>query len=114
VSTRYVYVDETKRAGYFLVAVSVTDPAAACKVIRGLMLPRQSRLHMVRENPVRASAGGGRAELCLARRDRVVLDQGRELAGPDQARPHGRPDCLTLDAQNPALPTVRKAAGFTS
>jgi hypothetical protein len=52
-STRYVYVDETKRTGYVLAAVTVTDPAAARKAVRGLMLPRQSRLHMVRENPAR-------------------------------------------------------------
>jgi hypothetical protein len=53
VSTRYVYVDETKRTGYVLAAVTITDPAAARKTVRGLMLPRQSRLHMVRENPAR-------------------------------------------------------------
>jgi hypothetical protein len=51
--TQYVYVDETKRTGYVLAAVTVTDPATARKAVRSLMLPRQSRLHMVRENPAR-------------------------------------------------------------
>lgn len=31
----------------------MTDPTSARKVVRGLTLPRQSRLHMVRENPAR-------------------------------------------------------------
>lgn len=52
-STRFVYVDETKQSGYVLAAVIISDPAAARKVIRGLLLPRQSRLHMVRERPNR-------------------------------------------------------------
>ncbi|MGH9074754.1 MAG: hypothetical protein ACRDZQ_11650 [Acidimicrobiales bacterium] len=47
----WVYVDESKRAGYVLVAVSVADPPAARKMIRGLVLPGQRRLHMVAERP---------------------------------------------------------------
>lgn len=50
---RYVYVDESKRSGYVLVAVAVAGPAAARKTVRGLMLARQSRLHMVRESAAR-------------------------------------------------------------
>lgn len=38
-----------------LAAVTITEPAAARKTIRGMMLPRQSRLHMVRERPARKS-----------------------------------------------------------
>ena len=50
-TTRYVYVDETKRAGYVMAAVTVADPAAVRKVIRGLVQPGHRRLHMVDERP---------------------------------------------------------------
>jgi hypothetical protein len=51
--TSWVYVDESKRAGYVMAAVSVADPVAARKVIRELILPGQRRLHMKREQPRR-------------------------------------------------------------
>ncbi|MHB8295043.1 MAG: hypothetical protein ACYDH5_10560 [Acidimicrobiales bacterium] len=51
--TTWVYVDETKRAGYVLAATTVTDPDAARRAIRGLILPGQRRLHMVDERPSR-------------------------------------------------------------
>lgn len=51
--TKWVYIDETKRSGYVVAAVSVTDPSAARKVIRSLILPGQHRVHMVRERPAR-------------------------------------------------------------
>lgn len=50
-STRYVYLDETKRAGYVMAAVAVADPAAVRTVIRGLVQPGNRRLHMVDERP---------------------------------------------------------------
>ncbi|HVX20941.1 MAG TPA: hypothetical protein VHB02_06320 [Acidimicrobiales bacterium] len=46
---RYIYVDESKRSGYVLAAVTVTDVAAVRRVIRDLILPGQRRLHMKRE-----------------------------------------------------------------
>ena len=49
--TRYVYLDETKRAGYVMAAVTVADPTAVRKVIRGLVQPGNRRLHMVDERP---------------------------------------------------------------
>lgn len=49
--TRYVYVDESKRFGYVLAAVTVADPAAVNRVIRGLVQPGNRRLHMVDERP---------------------------------------------------------------
>lgn len=45
-SARSVYMDETKRAGYVVAAVSVDDLDAARQGIRGLVLPGQRRLHM--------------------------------------------------------------------
>lgn len=47
--SRHVYVDETKRAGYVLAASSVPEPAAARKIIRGLIVPGRRRLHMNHE-----------------------------------------------------------------
>jgi len=55
VSPRYVYVDETKRTGYVMAAASLRDPQAARRVVRGLILPGQRRVHMVRERPARKS-----------------------------------------------------------
>lgn len=48
--SRHVFVDETKRAGYVLAAVTVTDPPAVRKVIRGLVAPGNRRLHMHMHN----------------------------------------------------------------
>jgi hypothetical protein len=44
-----VCVDESKRSGYVLAAVTVTDPAAVRRMVQGLVLPGQRRLHMKRE-----------------------------------------------------------------
>jgi hypothetical protein len=54
--TTWVYVDETKRAGYVIAAVTVTDPEPARKIVRGLVLPGQRRLHMKHEQPSRRRA----------------------------------------------------------
>lgn len=51
--TAHVFVDETKRAGYVLAAVSVAEPGAARKVLRGLVLPGQRRIHMKHERTSR-------------------------------------------------------------
>lgn len=48
--TTWVYVDETKRAGYVIAAVAVTDPIAARKAVRGLIVPGRRRLHMHNEH----------------------------------------------------------------
>jgi hypothetical protein len=45
-SSRNVYVDETKQSGYVMVVVTVRDPPAARRTIQGLILPGQRRLHM--------------------------------------------------------------------
>ena len=47
--TTWVYVDESKRAGYVLAATAVADPEAARKVVRGLIVPGRRRLHMHNE-----------------------------------------------------------------
>jgi len=54
--TTWVYVDETKRAGYVIAAVTVTDPGAARKITRALVLPGQRRIHMKHEQPRRRRA----------------------------------------------------------
>jgi hypothetical protein len=51
-----VYVDESKRSGYVLAAVTVTDLAAARRVVQSLVLPGQRRLHMKREQARRRGA----------------------------------------------------------
>lgn len=44
-----IFVDESKRAGYVVAAVTVTDTEAVRKVVRSLVLPGQRRLHMKHE-----------------------------------------------------------------
>jgi len=46
----WVYVDETKRAGYVLAAVTVTDPDAARRAVRELLVPGRRSLHMHNEH----------------------------------------------------------------
>lgn len=55
-SERHVYVDETKRAGYVMVAVTVADPASVRRTLRDLILPGQRRIHMHSERPRRRRA----------------------------------------------------------
>ena len=45
----HTFVDETKRAGYVIAAVTVTDTEAIRKVVRALVLPGQRRIHMKHE-----------------------------------------------------------------
>jgi hypothetical protein len=45
----HIFVDETKRAGYVIAAVTVTDTEAIRKVVRALVLPGQRRIHMKHE-----------------------------------------------------------------
>lgn len=42
-------MDESKRAGYVVAAVTVTDTDAVRKVVRALVLPGQRRIHMKHE-----------------------------------------------------------------
>lgn len=53
--TTWVYVDESKYRGYLLAAVSIEarDLPAARRLMTGLILPGQYRLHMRKENPRR-------------------------------------------------------------
>jgi hypothetical protein len=55
-SNRNVYVDETKQAGYVIVAVTVRDPPAARRMVQGLILPGQRRIHMHGEQARRRRA----------------------------------------------------------
>jgi hypothetical protein len=56
VTTTWVYVDESKRAGYVMAATTVPDPEPARRIIRGLILPGQRRVHMNHEQPRRRRA----------------------------------------------------------
>jgi hypothetical protein len=53
---RQIYIDESKRSGYILAAVTVPDPAEMRRVIRGLLLPGQRRIHMKHEQARRRRA----------------------------------------------------------
>jgi hypothetical protein len=46
----HVFVDESKRAGYVLAAVTTSDPAVVRKAVRGLIVPGRRRLHMHNEH----------------------------------------------------------------
>lgn len=53
--TTWTYVDESKYRGYLLVAVTIEAPdlPAARRLVDGLILPGQYRVHMRKENPRR-------------------------------------------------------------
>lgn len=70
-----MYVDETKRAGYVIAAVTVADAASVRRALRGLILPGQRRIHMKREQSRRRRA------ILLA-----VSDAGVEATIYDAAR----------------------------
>jgi len=53
VTTRHVYVDESKRGRYLLVAVALANPVVTRRAVADLILPGQRRLHMVREQDSR-------------------------------------------------------------
>jgi hypothetical protein len=45
----HIFVDETKRAGYVIAAVTVSDTEAIRKIVRALVQPGQRRIHMKHE-----------------------------------------------------------------
>jgi hypothetical protein len=51
----HVFVDETKERGYFVAAAVLlpTNVAGARQTIRGLVLPRQRRIHFHKEKDAR-------------------------------------------------------------
>ncbi len=81
---RYVYVDETKRAAYVVAAVTVTDPAAVSRVIRGLVQPGNRRLHMVDERP--RHRPGIVAAVVSAEVEVSIYDAGRRYRTDREAR----------------------------
>jgi hypothetical protein len=83
-----VYVDETKGAGYVLVAVTVHDPTTVRRVLRGLILPGQRRLHMNAERDRRRRAI--LTAVSATRVDATIYDAGRHYR-PD---PAARAACL--------------------
>jgi len=82
--SRCIYVDETKRAGYVLVAVVVDDPAAVRRVVRGLVQPGNRRLHMVDERP--RNRPGIVAAVVAAGIEISVYDAGRLYRTEREAR----------------------------
>lgn len=75
---RHVFVDESMRSGYLLVAAVVMpqDIDGARLGIRGLVKPGQRRLHMVKESPARK-------RLILQRLTGLGLTATLYQAGPD-------------------------------
>jgi hypothetical protein len=45
----HIFVDETKRAGYVIAAVTVSDTEAIRTIVRALVQPGQRRIHMKHE-----------------------------------------------------------------
>lgn len=92
-----VFVEATKRRGYLIVAASVpsTELNAVRKMLRGLVLPDQRRLHMKNQKESRKrsiataiAVSGIRATVYdVARRYRN--DRERRAAGVTALQPHG-------------------------
>ena len=82
--TTWIYVDESKRTGYVLAATTVPDPEATRKVIRGLILPGQRRLHMKHEQPRRRRVIV--SALLTAPVKTTIYDAGRGYATEREAR----------------------------
>ncbi len=97
----WVYVDETKRAGYVMAAVAVADPGATRKVIRGLVQPGNRRLHMVDERP--RARPGIVASLIATSIEATIYDAGRQYRTDRQARSA----CLCALVEDLAGPDVR-------
>ena len=87
--TTWVYVDETKRAGYVLAAVAVPDPVAVRKVIRALVQPGNRRLHMVDERPRNRPTLV--ATLAATAVTASIYDAGRNYSTDHQARSASSP-----------------------
>jgi len=88
----HVFVDESKRRGYLLAAVAVPadDLQAVRKVLQGLVLPGQRRLHMKDESDPRRRAIASAIVGCGARA--IVYDAARRYR-TDRDR---REACLRL------------------
>ena len=83
-ATRQIYIDESKRTGYILAAVTVADPAVMRKVIRDLLLPGQRRIHMKHEQPRRRRAIIAALEGTSA--SATIYDAGRRYSTDRAAR----------------------------
>jgi len=88
--SRHVFVDETKHRGYVLVAsVAVSGELEALRrVVRGLVLPGQRRVHMKDENDSRKRAIA--AAIVGVGVEAVVYDAGRRY----RTEREGRAECL--------------------
>lgn len=79
-----MFVDETKRSGYVLAAVTVPDPARARRVVRDLVAPGSRRLHMHNERAHRR--GLIVAELAALPIALTVYDAARRYRTEREAR----------------------------
>jgi hypothetical protein len=84
VSVRYVYVDETKRAGYVVAAVTVADPTTTRKALRGLIVPGRRRVHMHNETTRQRRVIV--AALTSMNISAIVYDAGRNYRTDGEAR----------------------------
>lgn len=83
-TTRHVFVDESKRGRYLLVAVPLTDTSMPRRAIIDLILPGQRRLHMVHERDSRRRLI--LSTLAAIGIKAVVYDAGRSYATDHEAR----------------------------
>lgn len=95
--TTWVYVDESKRAGYVLAAAATSDPEAARKIVRSLVLPGQRRLHMKHEQPRRRRTIV--SALIAAPVKTTIYDAGRHYRTDREARAA----CLTALVEDLAI-----------
>lgn len=85
--SRHLYVDETKERGYQLVAVGIETPGQLedlRKLMRGLVLHGQHRVHMKKEDDSRKRAIA--AAICGAGVQAVVYDTARRYPHELDAR----------------------------
>ena len=85
----HIFVDETKRAGYVIAAVTVSDTEAIRKTVRALVLPGQRRIHM----KARAGAPSAGHRLGSGRNAGPSHGLRRRASLPD--RSGSRTACLT-------------------
>jgi len=119
VSGSHVFVDETKRRGYLLVAgvVLPEDLDGVRRVLRGLVLPGQRRLHMKDESDSRKRSIA--TAISVSDVQATIYDAGRRYRKNANA---ARPACAPLsktppDAETPcsySSKTTHWSAGTTS
>jgi hypothetical protein len=85
-TTRHIYIDETKERGYILVASAhiATDVDALRKTMRRFVLRGQNRIHMAKESNTRRRQIA--AAICEASVTATIYDAGHRYKDPLDAR----------------------------